>query len=94
MRISWLAMPFAAFQLLACDQATSTGTTTSIAIGEELVLTYTFNDAGCETGKHKFSDSISYCEALRSDSLNNHCALEQRQAEWEEECVQQFSSIE
>ena len=36
--------------------------------------TYDLTENGCPTGSHSFSSQEAYCNALKNDSLNNHCA--------------------
>lgn len=41
--------------------------------------TYEFEYNGCNTGKHKFNSKEALCDGLKSQSLNDYCALPLRE---------------
>jgi hypothetical protein len=52
----------------------------------EATLAYDFDEGGCKTGAHSFSNKTDYCAALKDDLLNNGCAYSTRKAQYETDC--------
>jgi hypothetical protein len=51
---------------------------------------YDFTENGCDTQSHTFDSQGSYCAGLESNSLNNGCALDLRQAAYQRDCSGAF----
>ncbi len=49
-------------------------------------LTYNFSENGCQTGEHTFYSEQQMCDGLKSDVLNNYCALRLRQIKFQADC--------
>ncbi len=49
-------------------------------------LSYRFNVNNCDTGWHTFDSAAALCEGLLDDSLNNGCASDAREREFQEKC--------
>ncbi len=45
--------------------------------------TYEFELNGCNTGRHQFLSKNAMCEGLKSQSLNNYCAVSMRERHFE-----------
>ena len=46
---------------------------------------YEFN--GCKTEQHTFNSKAAYCAGLQDDELNNHCAWQMREIDYNANCI-------
>ena len=53
---------------------------------EDKKLSYDFTENGCKTNAHEFSSQQEYCDALKNDDLNNHCASSMRYDQFKQSC--------
>lgn len=59
---------------------------TAFSCGSSDKKTYKFEVNGCSTEQHSFDSDQTYCEGLRSDSLNHGCAEELRKEAYQRDC--------
>jgi hypothetical protein len=50
-------------------------------------LQYQISEDGCDTGEHGFATLSEYCEALKNEELNHHCAHDARTYQFNLSCV-------
>jgi len=73
--IYMLAMGF----LGACGDGSSGNNNGSNNFNSSESYTYQLELNGCNTGKHTFSSKVAMCNGLKSQSLNDYCAVSLRE---------------
>lgn len=81
-----LVISVAALFLVACSVDVGGKKILDTGGGKSAEYSYELSENGCSTGKREFSSQDAYCDGLRDDSGNSHCATGMRYEEFRRSC--------